>query len=79
MQDNHPVAFVSKALSIRHCALSVYEKELLAIMMAVKHWHQYLILKHFTIRTDQKSLKHLLEQKIITPLQHTLVSEINGI
>ncbi|KAJ0444029.1 putative nucleotidyltransferase, Ribonuclease H [Helianthus annuus] len=78
MQDRHPLAFVSKALSIRQCSLSVYEKELLAILMAVKHWHQYLILKHFTIRTDQKSLKHLLEQKITTPLQHTWLSKLMG-
>ncbi|KAJ0555261.1 putative nucleotidyltransferase, Ribonuclease H [Helianthus annuus] len=78
MQDRHPIAFVSKALSPRQCALSVYEKELLAILLAVKHWHQYLILKHFTIRTDQKSLKHLLEQKITTPLQHTWLSKLMG-
>ncbi|KAF5817053.1 putative nucleotidyltransferase, Ribonuclease H [Helianthus annuus] len=52
MQRNHPIAFVSKPLSARQCSLSVYEKELLAILLAVKHWHQYLILNHFTIKTD---------------------------
>ncbi|KAJ0800601.1 putative nucleotidyltransferase, Ribonuclease H [Helianthus annuus] len=78
MQGKHPIAFVSKALSPKQCALSVYEKELLAILLAVKHWHQCLILKHFTIRTDQKSLKHLLEQKITTPLQHTWLSKLMG-
>ncbi|KAJ0856477.1 putative nucleotidyltransferase, Ribonuclease H [Helianthus annuus] len=78
MQGKHPIAFVSKALSPKQCALSVYEKELLAILLAVKHWHQYLILKHFIIRTDQKSLKHLLEQKITTPLQHTWLSKLMG-
>ncbi|KAI3730744.1 hypothetical protein L1987_61920 [Smallanthus sonchifolius] len=76
MQGSHPIAYVSKALSARQCALSVYEKELLAILLAVKHWHQYLILKHFTIRTVKKSLKHLLEQKITTPLQHTWLSKL---
>ncbi|KAD4177974.1 hypothetical protein E3N88_26565 [Mikania micrantha] len=78
MQGKHPIAFVSKALSARQCTLSVYEKELLAILLAVKHWHQYLILQHFTIRTDQKSLKHLLEQKITTPLQHAWLSKLMG-
>ncbi|KAJ0491928.1 putative nucleotidyltransferase, Ribonuclease H [Helianthus annuus] len=78
MQGKHPIAYVSKALSAKQCTLSVYEKELLAILLAVKHWHQYLILKHFTIRTDQKSLKHLLEQKITTPLQHTWLSKLMG-
>lgn len=71
MQDKHPIAFISKALSIRQQSLSVYEKELLAILLAVKTWHHYLIMKHFIIKTYQQSLKHLLDQKIITPLQQT--------
>ncbi|KAD7478366.1 hypothetical protein E3N88_01502 [Mikania micrantha] len=78
MQNNHPLAFISKALSIRQQALSVYEKELLAILLAVKQWHRYLIVKHFTIRTDQQSLKHLLDQKIITPLQQIWLSKLVG-
>lgn len=36
MQERHPVSFLSRALSPRQNALSVYEKELLAIMLAVK-------------------------------------------
>lgn len=54
----------------------VYEKELLAIMFVVCHWHYYLITYHFTIRTNQKSLKHLLEQKVSTPLQHVWLSKL---
>ncbi|XP_022019789.1 uncharacterized mitochondrial protein AtMg00860-like [Helianthus annuus] len=38
MQNSHPLAFISRALSPRQQALSVYEKELLAIIFAVKHW-----------------------------------------
>lgn len=78
MQDNHPIAFISKALSIRQQALSVYEKELLAIIMAVKQWHHLLIIKHFIIKTDQQSLKHLLDQKVVTPLQQTWLSKLLG-
>lgn len=78
MQDKHPIAFISKPLSIRQQALSVYEKELLAILMAVKHWHHLLIVKHFIIKTDQKSLKHLLEQKVVTPLQQTWLPRLMG-
>ncbi|KAJ0624008.1 putative nucleotidyltransferase, Ribonuclease H [Helianthus annuus] len=69
MQEGHPLAFISKALSTKQQSLSVYDKELLAILMAIKQWHHYLIMKHFIIKTDQQSLKHLLEQKIVTPLQ----------
>ncbi|KAJ0817688.1 putative nucleotidyltransferase, Ribonuclease H, protein kinase RLK-Pelle-RLCK-VIIa-2 family [Helianthus annuus] len=78
MQDNHPLAFISKALSSRQQTCSVYEKELLAILYAVKHWHYYLSNGHFIIRTDQKSLKYLMEQKLTTPLQHVWLSKMLG-
>lgn len=52
MQEAHPIAFISKALSPRRQTLSVYEKELLAIIFVVRHRHYYLITVCFTIRTD---------------------------
>ena len=60
-QDRHLIAFISKKLGPRWQKLSVYEKELLAIVFAVQRWEQYLIGRPFTIKTDQQSLKHLLE------------------
>ena len=39
-QNGHPIAFVSKALGPRNQALSIYEKEYLAILMAIDHWRQ---------------------------------------
>ena len=35
-QRGRPVAFLSKALSLKHQSLSVYDKEMLAILLAVK-------------------------------------------
>jgi len=60
-QRGHPIAFISKKLGPRWQQLSVYEKELLAIVFAVKNWEQYLLGRAFLIKTDKKSLKHLLE------------------
>jgi hypothetical protein len=37
-QEGHPVAYVSKALGTRNQTLSTYEKECLAILLAVEHW-----------------------------------------
>lgn len=69
MQDKHPLAYISRSLGPRWQKLSVYEKELLAIVFAVQKWEQYLMNSHFIVRTDQKSLKWLLQQKVSTPFQ----------
>ncbi|KAK1608397.1 hypothetical protein QYE76_032070 [Lolium multiflorum] len=42
MQDQHPLAFLSKPLSSTHRQLSIYEKEFLALLMAVERWRPYL-------------------------------------
>ena len=52
MQHGHPIAFISKALSDKHQALSAYDKEMFAILFDVKKWHYYLVSRHFTIWTD---------------------------
>jgi hypothetical protein len=36
-QEGHPLAFVSKALSTKTLGLSTYEKEYLAVLLAVNH------------------------------------------
>jgi hypothetical protein len=38
MQNQHPVAYLSKALGPRNQALSVYEKECMAILLAIEKW-----------------------------------------
>jgi hypothetical protein len=37
MQQGHPLAFISKSLGPRTKGLSTYEKEYLAILIAVDH------------------------------------------
>ena len=56
-----PIAFFSKALTFKHQTLSVYEKELLAILTSIKKWNAYFLGKHFQIKTDYQSLKFLLD------------------
>ncbi|XP_060212133.1 uncharacterized protein LOC132639720 [Lycium barbarum] len=68
MQEGHPIAFISKILSSKHVAMSVYDRELLAIVHAVTKCSQYLLGQKFIIRTD-RALKFLMEQKIHTNSQ----------
>ncbi|XP_010491426.2 PREDICTED: uncharacterized protein LOC104769009 [Camelina sativa] len=69
MQEGHPLAFISRHLKGKQLNLSIYEKELLAVVFAVQKWRHYLLPNHFIIRTDQRSLKYLLEQRLNTPIQ----------
>jgi hypothetical protein len=64
MQNHHPIAYLSKALGVKAQAMSTYEKECLALIIAVTKWMPYLQHREFTILTDQKSLIHLNEQKL---------------
>ena len=69
MQGGHPIAFLSQSLCPRNAALSTYEKECLAILMAIDKWRFYLQAQPFIIRTDHKSLLHLTEQQVHTKIQ----------
>ena len=70
MQERHLVAYLSKPLYPRNQALSTYEKECIAILMAVEKWCPYLQHKEFLIKTDHRSLLYLTEQRVHTKLQH---------
>ncbi|KAH7569102.1 hypothetical protein JRO89_XS06G0106800 [Xanthoceras sorbifolium] len=78
MQQDKPIAFISKSLPNRKQGLSTYKKELLAIVYAVQKWKAYLHGNRFTIKTDHYSLKYFLEQKITTLLQQTWLTKLLG-
>ena len=69
LQDEHPIAFTSKALSGKNLAASTYEKEMMDILHAVQKWRPYLLGNHFCIKTDHQSLKYFLEQRVSSPAQ----------
>jgi hypothetical protein len=79
MQHGHPIAYLSKALSNKSQAMSTYEKECLAIILAVDKWKPYLQQQPFTIATDQKSLIHLNEQKLTDGVQHKAFVKLMGL
>jgi hypothetical protein len=77
-QLGHPIAYLSKALSSRAQTLSTYEKECLALIMAVEKWKQYLQHREFTIFTDHKSLIHLEAQQLTNSIQHKAFCKLLG-
>ena len=50
----------------------------MAMVLAIQRWRHYLLGRHFEVHTDQKSLKFLLEQRLIGEDQQKWVSKLMG-
>ena len=62
-QAGRPVAFFSRTLQgpgIRHPSI---EKEAQAIIESIRHWKHYLTGRHFSLKTDQKSVSYMFDQR----------------
>lgn len=77
-QNKRPVAFFSKALADSSLTKSVYEKELMALVLAIRHWRPYLLGQRFMVYTDHKSLRYLLEQRITTQNPQNWLAKLLG-
>lgn len=71
--------YLTKALSTKHQLLSIYEKEMITIIIAASEWRHYLEGISFIICTDQKSIKHMLEQRLKTFIQQNEVFKLLGL
>lgn len=78
MQESHPVAYLSKQVCPKNQALSTYEKECMAIILAVDKWRCYLQHQAFIIKMDHRSLLYLTDQRAHTKLQQKALSETDG-
>lgn len=79
MQQGHPLAFFSKALGPRNQTLSTYDKECLAIILAIDKWKSYLQHNPFVIHTDKKSLVQLGDHKFNTHIQQKAFFKLMGL
>jgi len=78
LQDKHPIAFFSRPVAPRHRSLAAYERELIGLVHAIRHWRPYLWGRRFTVRTDHYSLNFLLDQRLSTIPQHHWVGKLLG-
>ena len=84
-QNKRLIAFLSQGYSCQGRIKSVYERELLAIVKAITKWQaitkwlHFLAGKEFVIKTEQRSLKYLLDQKAVSTIQQRWVSKSIGL
>ncbi|XP_062093432.1 uncharacterized protein LOC133799409 [Humulus lupulus] len=78
MQEGRPIAYYSQVLKPHAQLKSIYEKELMAIVLAILKWQPYLLGCRFFVRTDQQSLKFLLEQRLVTSDHHKWLVKLLG-
>ena len=52
----HPFGFASRALATAERNYCQFEKEVLAVVCGVKHFHNYLYCQRFTLNTDHRPL-----------------------
>jgi hypothetical protein len=63
MQEEHPVAYWSRLFNPAQQNYTVTERELMAVVEALKHWRCYLGDKPFTVVTDHSPLTHFSTKK----------------
>ena len=69
-QAGRPVAFFSRTLQgpeMRHAAI---EKEAQAIIETVRHWKHYLTGRHFTLKTDQRSVSFMFDKHLRSKIKN---------
>jgi hypothetical protein len=77
-QEGRPVAFFSRPFAARHLKTAAYERELIGLVQAVRHWRPYLWGRAFVVRTDHYALKFMLDQRLSTIPQNQWVSKLFG-
>lgn len=63
LNEDLPIAFMSKTFNKHEVRYSTVEKELLAIMHAVRNYRPYIYLRKFLLVTDNKALVWIMNQK----------------
>ena len=63
IQDNKPIAYFSEKLNEAKIKYSTYDKELCAVIQALKKWRHYLVPKEFVLYNDNHALQFVTRQE----------------
>jgi hypothetical protein len=77
-QRGGPIAYFSRQFAPRHLNLAAYERKLIGLVQAVRHWRLYLWGRAFLVRTYHYALKFMLDQRLSTIPQHSWVDKLFG-
>ena len=78
MQEGRSIALESHPIEGKNLHKPIYEKEMLAILHALKKWQLYLMGRHFKVKMDHDSLKYFLEQRLSSEEQQKWVTKMLG-
>ncbi|GFT18230.1 retrovirus-related Pol polyprotein from transposon 17.6 [Trichonephila clavipes] len=74
-----PLAFFSRKLTSSEKSYSAYDRELLAIYSAIRHFRYMLEARDFTVFTEHKPLTYAFRQKVTSVLHGRSVSWISSL
>lgn len=64
LQDGHPLAYASRALTDTECGYAQIEKECLAIVFALERFHQYTFGRKTIVLSDHKPLESIVRKPL---------------
>ena len=64
LQDNHPLAYASRALSDTECGYAQIAKECLAMVFSLQRFHQYTFGRRTIVHTDHKPLETIVKKPL---------------
>ncbi|GAU45214.1 hypothetical protein TSUD_244190 [Trifolium subterraneum] len=76
MQEGRPIAYMSQTLSDRAQGKSVYERELMAIVVAIQKWRPYLLGKHFQSNTNLGKENNVVDA-LSRQMQYSTISMVH--
>jgi hypothetical protein len=77
MQDNRVIAYASRALRPHEQNYPTHDRELAAVVHALKIWRHYLMGAHCNIYTYHKSLKYIFTQADLNMRQSRWLELVN--